>query len=169
MDYWTRYSTAEFFRRPAAGVWAPADQVRHLTKAIRAVAKGLSLPRAFLRILFGWPRRPSRSYAALVIDYEAALGPGVSAGRFAPGEMAQHTEADRARVMEFHARAVHGVCSAMGRWTEQSLDRYALPHPLLGKLTARELAFFTLLHNVHHVQIAERRRLAVTATGVHEH
>ena len=39
-----------------------------------------------------------------------------------------------------------------------TLDRYRLPHPLIGKLTLRELLLWTLYHNAHHVQrIAERR------------
>ena len=41
---------------------------------------------------------------------------------------------------------------AIGSWREQDLDRYVLPHPLLGKLTLREMLFFTLYHNYHHVR-----------------
>ncbi|MGH7601660.1 MAG: DinB family protein, partial [bacterium] len=37
------------------------------------------------------------------------------------------------------------------RWDENSLDKYLLPHPLMGKLTIREMLFFTLYHDVHHV------------------
>jgi hypothetical protein len=32
-----------------------------------------------------------------------------------------------------------------------------LPHPLLGKLTVREMLFFTLYHQRHHVAVVERR------------
>jgi hypothetical protein len=35
---------------------------------------------------------------------------------------------------------------------------YRLPHPLLGKLTVREMLFFTVYHNAHHLdQVASRR------------
>jgi hypothetical protein len=44
-------------------------------------------------------------------------------------------------------------------WREADLDRYLLPHPLLGKLTLREMLHFTLYHNYHHVQsVATRLR-----------
>ena len=33
---------------------------------------------------------------------------------------------------------------------EKDLDRYILPHPLLGKLTIREMLFFTVYHVQHH-------------------
>lgn len=64
------------------------------------------------------------------------------------------------RLMAAHAEAVDRFAAAIGDWPERALDRYRLPHPLLGKLTVREMAQFTLLHNVHHVAVAERRRHA---------
>jgi hypothetical protein len=52
---------------------------------------------------------------------------------------------------------------ALGRWSEQELDRVTLPHPLLGKLTAREVAYFTVYHGRHHVEAVRRRLGAVEA------
>jgi hypothetical protein len=42
------------------------------------------------------------------------------------------------------------LASSIGRWREEDLDYYRLPHPLLGKLTVREMLFFTVYHNYHH-------------------
>jgi hypothetical protein len=158
--YWTAFDPEAFFRRPAPEVWAPADQVRHLTKAIRAVTRGLRIPRLFLLVRFGWHRGASRTLAQIRSDYERALGTGVRAREFAPRALAT-TEMDaagRARVMAHHATAVTEFAGALARWPARALDRYQLPHPLLGKLSVREMVLFTLLHNVHHVNVAERRR-----------
>ena len=35
-------------------------------------------------------------------------------------------------------------------FSEKDLDNYILPHPLLGKLTIREMLFFTIYHVQHH-------------------
>ena len=40
----------------------------------------------------------------------------------------------------------------LGNWSEKDLDKYKLPHPLLGKLTVREMLFFTIYHNEHHLK-----------------
>ena len=163
MEYWSRYSTADFFRRPAPEVWAPADQVRHLNKALKAITQGLSVPRPVLRLLFGRADRASRPFDALRADYRAVLAAGGRAGRrFAPRPLAtaEQSEAHRVRLMAMHERAVSTLCDVLGRWSEQALDAYRLPHPLLGNLTAREMALFALYHNVHHVHVAERRRVA---------
>ena len=159
--YWSAYNLEAFFRRSEPEVWAPADQVRHLTKAIRAVNGGLSLPRLALLILFGSSRRASRSFEALLADYKAALSRGGKAGRFTPASTpaTEQTEAGRARIMAYHAAAVDTFARALERWPDGALDRYRLPHPLLGKLTVREMAYFTLLHNIHHVRVAEGRRV----------
>ncbi|NBX80802.1 MAG: DinB family protein, partial [Flavobacteriales bacterium] len=41
-------------------------------------------------------------------------------------------------------------------FTEDDLDKYVLPHPLLGKLTLREMLCFTIYHVKHHVEIIKR-------------
>ena len=42
------------------------------------------------------------------------------------------------------------LLSAVEKWDETELDQYMLPHPILGKLTVREMLFFTIYHNLRH-------------------
>jgi hypothetical protein len=166
VHYWAAYDTPAFFRRPAPDVWAPADQVRHLTKSIRAVSRGVGLPRPLMLVLFGWSRRTSRTLETLQADYRTALARGAGAGGFAPRPLdaSEQNESNRARLMAHHAAAIDGLCGPLERWSERALDRYRLPHPLMGKLTVREMMLFTLVHNVHHVRVAERRRRELAAS-----
>jgi len=158
--YWSQYATADFFRRPAPDVWAPVDQVRHLTKSMRAVSNGLKRSWPLLWFKFGRTSRPSMQCSKLSAWYEDVLKTRPSAGPFAPAPMeaSQQNDAGRARVMEFHAVAVEEHCGFFARWSEAALDRWRLKHPLLGMLSLREFGFFTLLHNIHHVHVAEGRR-----------
>jgi len=52
---------------------------------------------------------------------------------------------------------VPNLSAAVRRWDEAALDRYQLPHPILGKLTVREMLYFTLYHLGHHAQIVAAR------------
>ena len=45
---------------------------------------------------------------------------------------------------------------ATTRWSESDLDTLALPHPLMGLLSARELLHFTAYHTEHHRTGIER-------------
>ena len=40
--------------------------------------------------------------------------------------------------------------------TEDEFDKYILPHPLLGKLTMREMLYFTIYHVGHHEELTKR-------------
>ena len=39
----------------------------------------------------------------------------------------------------------------------KDLDVYILPHPLLGKVTLREMLYFTIHHNEHHLELLQNR------------
>ncbi len=161
VSYWqVLYSDAAFFHRIAPDIWAPADQVRHLTKSVRAIAVGFETPRLLLALRFGVALRPSREYHASKKAYEDRLQRGVRANKFAPRALEQHeqTGPGRGRIMQQHAEAVSRLCRALERYPEWSLDRLRARHPALGIITMRELAMFALIHNVHHTQVAERRR-----------
>lgn len=162
--YWRAFPTDAFFR-PFGAAWSPADNVRHLTKSIRAVARALSLPRLFVLVAFGPSFRPSHPYAEVVEVYRAALAAGGRAGRFAPAQRTPPAdlEAWREEIMRHREEAARALVRGIGRWGEAALDRYRLPHPLLGKLTVREMLFFTLYHNLHHVRVVERRQSEAAA------
>jgi DinB superfamily len=152
---------AAFFRRIAPEVWAPADQVRHLTKSCRAIAKGFEIPRPLVALRFGVPLRKSRDYRTMVDVYQQRLRRGIRQNPFAPRVLEPHeqTKEGRARTMREHAETIDRLCRAIERYPEWSLDRLRVRHPALGMITMRELGLFALLHNVHHVQIAEERRV----------
>lgn len=157
-EYWGSFPTPELLA-PIGEAWSPADNVRHLTKSIRPVAQALRAPRLALGLLFGPARRPSRSFAEVRDAYHARLAQGVDAGRFAPRPVPVPADAEayRARITGYHDQAAAALAANLTRWPEKSLDRYRMPHPVLGKLTVREMMFFTLYHNLHHVLVVERR------------
>jgi hypothetical protein len=165
--FWEAFSTEEFFA-PVGGGWSPAGNVRHLNKSIGPVARALRLPRVALWVLFGRALRPSRTFAGLRDDYLALLKQGGGAGTFAPeppGELGNDARR-RVELMAKREDFSQQLWAAIESWREQDLDRYRLPHPLLGKLTLREMLFFTLYHNYHHVRnVAARLKSEVGASA----
>lgn len=152
--YWSAFSNDEFFAKMGEA-WSPADNVRHLAKSIRAVAKALRVPRLLLRLRFGAPGRQSLTYDALRERYLGKLAGGADAGRFAPSP---RVVTDRAAVLAEHEQANRELREGIARWPEAALDRYQIPHPVLGKLTVREMLFFTLYHQLHHMDVVKRRK-----------
>ena len=151
--------TAVFFA-PQGDRWSPAEHVRHLTKAAAPLNLGYRLPPALLRLLFGTPRAPSRTFDALRRDYLATLEAGGKAGRFAPSPEGATSDPERRRaeILRRWLSTNESLVKAWGRWRSLELDRARLPHPLLGKLTAREMAAFTVYHSSHHLSLVAGRR-----------
>ncbi|MEO8275131.1 MAG: DinB family protein [Thermoanaerobaculia bacterium] len=140
--------------------WSPADHTRHLAKSTFPVVKALGLPKIVLRVMFGRASAPSRAFPELRELYRARLAKGASAGRFTPSK--RPIPADPAvwqiEVLGRWRTAVTALTAAIPRWQEPALDRYRLPHPLLGPLTVREMLFFTQYHNAHHLNLVASRR-----------
>ncbi len=158
VDFWSDFSTPEFFA-PIGAHWSPSEHVRHLTRSMTPLLPALRMPRSALRLLFGPVTVPSRSYDDIEAAYMLALATGGTAGRYTPTpERATLDSARRNAIMDAHSETLRGMTQALERWSEAQIDAYRLPHPLLGRLTVREMMLFTLLHNQHHVQVAERRR-----------
>jgi len=149
----------ETFFTPQGQSWSPAWHVRHLTKANFPVARALRLPKLVPRLLFGGASGPSRSFEKLREDYRARLAAGGQAGRYAPSDkpLPPDLEDWRQEIVSAYDRSVSDWTSASERWSEKELDRVRLPHPLLGKLTVREMLFFTLYHNAHHANLVASR------------
>ena len=153
---WTAYAQAlpleTFFQAPSPGRWAPITHLRHLTLTHRRVTQGLSTPRPVLRVMFGTPG-PARRYAELVSAYQAALAAGGTApDRYVPALDRTVAEPVRDEALAAYATGAAALRGALARWSESDLDAHALPHDLLGRLSVREVALFTLYHDHHHLR-----------------
>jgi hypothetical protein len=157
-DYLAGLPTARFLA-PQGEKWSPAEHVRHLSKSTFPLVRALGLPKPALFLLFGPQRRGSRSFPELREVYRTRLAAGATAGRFAPSPRPDPAdpEAWRTEVMDTWRRAHRSLLAQIARWKEPALDRYRLPHPLLGKLSVREMLFFTLYHNAHHLRLVASR------------
>ena len=143
-----KFSEAQFFA-PRLGKWSAAEQVKHLSLAAKPLVLALRLPRLVLSLLFGKAKKGSRSYEAIVSLYESKLKAGAKAtGDYIPQATQQTQEQLTNEFRCYYEKLAAGVAT----WREADLDTYRLPHPIIGKLTIREMMYFTLYHQTHHHQ-----------------
>ena len=129
--------------------WSSIKHLDHLLRSVQPLNKALKIPLPGLRILFGQPNRESRSYDELVAKYHLKLSEGAKAsGRYIPS-----ARQESAKIMTQFKDQNKQLCKTIGKWKEEDLDRFLLPHPLLGKLTIREMIYFTIYHMEHHLQL----------------
>ncbi len=153
--------SSEEFQTPQGEHWSPAEHIRHLVTAMRALVQGMSAPKILLALRFGLNRKGSRSFEEIRESYRAALDAGGKAsGRYDPSARRIELEPEelRALIMSRWIAVGENLDRAVSSWSDRALDRHQAKHPLLGVMTVRELLYFTLYHNAHHARrIVERR------------
>lgn len=149
------HQSHESFTKSMNGKWSVGQNLDHLIRSLSPVNQALLLPSFVLRIAFGKPNRSPRSYQGLVERYHQKLSAGGTAsGRFIPPAISW--EQKESKVGDFKIQK-DKMIKRLGSWSEKQLDQYLIPHPLLGKITVREMLFFSAYHIQHHTKLLEER------------
>ena len=145
-----------FFYQPA-GKWSMAQNITHLIIATKSTIPAFNFPRFLLRWYAGKPNRPSKTYEELVAKYKLKLEQGGRAsGRFIPKQNTQDEKKEM--ILQTLSTSIHQLVNIIQKkWKDEELDHYIAPHPLLGKITLRELCYFTIYHTNHHLLICKER------------
>ncbi len=139
----------EEFEKKVDDKWSPGQQAYHLLKSISPVITACKMPGFLLKLFFGKANRPSKTYEALVAKYQLKLQAGGKApARFAVQEIYPYYRKEQ--VIHAINKQLNALTKLINSMSEDALDTYILPHPLLGKLTLREMFYFTAYHVTHH-------------------
>jgi len=132
--------------------WAAGQQLDHIYRSVKPLTLALWLPKFFLRLLFGKANRDSKTNEALITKYLDKLeNGGRASGRFVPQNV---QPGEKGKLIKSLSRTVSNLTSLLNKYSEEELDKFVLPHPLLGKLTLREMMYFTIYHVQHHLKLS---------------
>lgn len=149
--YCSTLSEVDFFYQPD-NKWSPAQQVRHLTIATKTSLLAFTLPKFIVRWVGGKPNRPSRTYDELVAKYKLKLEQGgKSTKRYIPKPISADIGKEPL-LNAFHAAMKKMSTALHNKWKEDEPEKYIVGHPLLGRITVRELGYFNIYHTLHHLE-----------------
>ncbi len=138
----------EDFIKSINSKWTPGQQLEHIYLSIKPLRMALSLPKFMLTLIWGKANRKSKTYEELVAKYQHKLAQGGKAtARFVPKAVNLN---QRETLLKSVLLEITSINKKLTKFTEEELDLYILPHPLLGKLTLREMMYFTIYHAEHH-------------------
>lgn len=142
----------QFSQKRYPDKWTVGQHAYHLIQSTEPLNQALILPKLAIRGLFGKKNeRPERSYSALVEYYQEKLSKGGRApAKFEPSIV---TNDQKPKIIGQLAKELQTLEQNLEKWDEKQLGIYLLPHPLMGKLTVREMFFFTIYHTGHHHRI----------------
>lgn len=144
----------ESFDKAPEGKWTPGQQLEHLGKSVKPIAQGLRLPYFLLKWKFWTANRPSRTYDEVVAKYLNKIPKGYIPGKqYLPAPVSIEKKSDLKRGLD---RSVRSIARSLNKMSEKQVDELVLPHPLIGRITLREMMYFTLYHVDHHYANVQR-------------
>ncbi|MBP2284847.1 2-dehydropantoate 2-reductase [Flavobacterium sp. CG_23.5] len=151
--------------------WSVSQNVEHITIALLRLSNYLALPKSSIQSNFGFSERASINYEKSIMMYKNALEDGVKAtGAFIPKI---HLETNIEELVSQGKNALAVLILNLKYWSEEELEMYNCPHPILGKITVREILYFTNYHVQHHNQTIKNKpmkqvnktRIAIAGIG----
>jgi hypothetical protein len=134
--------------------WTAGQQTEHLCKTTKPLLLPFMLPTWLLKLKFGVANRPSKTYEALVEKYNIKLLTAAAApSKFTPQTVSFEM---KEKLLANLKKNVRILCKLIATKSENDLDRCILPHPLLGKITLREMLYFTVHHVHFHLQSVQK-------------
>jgi len=131
--------------------WNAGQHLDHITKSVAILTKAFSMPKWLIKYKFGKANRPSRSAKENIKRYLEKLKTAKpTPSRFQPDLIEFEQKKVAFQKLE---NTLNKLCVKATKLSEKKLDYYILPHPLLGKMTFRELLHFTTYHVTHHQKL----------------
>ena len=139
-----------FDQRYQPDKWSTAEQLDHLIRSVKPLNQGLLLPSFLIGWIFGKRDRDEYRFEEIRDQYLQKLHTGYKAsGRYIPGRRSAQV---KVKMVERYDKEKFTLIRRLNAWDEQKASSYMLPHPLLDKVTVREMMFFTIYHTYHHLQ-----------------
>lgn len=137
--------------------WTAGQQLEHIYLSVKPVKLAFILPQFIVRLIGGKATHKSRTYEELVNAYLLVLKNGAKATRsYIPNNSTYPKGTELKTKLK---NEIQKLCAYIHQTSEEDLDKLMLPHPLVGKITMREMLYFTIYH-VHHHHMATMQNLS---------
>ncbi len=165
IDWYHEQPEDQFNKEFIAGKWTMAGHLYHLIKSTKGVSKAMAMPKLALRTAFGKSNRTERTfdqqykkYIDTLFSIAETTGQGViPPEKFVP---APGRTFDKEALLKRFSGEIIAMKQQLEKWKEKDLGVYVLPHPAMGKLTIREMIYFTIFHTKHHLDNLQENYVA---------
>lgn len=129
--------------------WTAGQELDHIIKSVFPISQLLA-NKAFIESKFGFIDRATFNYEELINKYQEELKKGGQAmGQFIPNKV---NWIEKESLTSQLTQAIDHILKHLTEYTQKELNQLVIPHPLIGKLTIKEMIFFTVYHVQHHLE-----------------
>jgi DinB superfamily len=148
----------EFWLKQPPSKWTAGQHVIHLVQSTEPLAKAIKYPKFILKWKFGKNNRPNRDFDTVVTRYKEKLAI-VDGQVSSPFSNNMPTSSANEREMWFNKlqKLNQQLNVSTQKQNDSDLDTILLPHPLMGKMTLREILMWNIYHTKHHLDILKNK------------
>ncbi|TAH05038.1 MAG: DinB family protein [Sphingobacteriales bacterium] len=127
--------------------WSVNQNIDHINLSLTQLNKYFLLPKEKIQLIFGLTSKGDVTMATFTLKLNQTLKTGIkSTITFTPDFSSKNTQ----DLILKGQVIISDMVKALMLWSDEDLDTYNCPHPVLGKISAREMLFFTIYHIRHH-------------------
>jgi len=138
--------TDEQFLYSYKGKWTAGQQFQHVSLTITPFLKALFSKESIIE-KFGKINRPTWDYDTVIENYFKTSRQAPQPFLPEPVSVEQKEE-----IAAGIRKDLLSIQQLLEQYTDDELDTFVLPHPLLGKLTIREMFYLMGYHATHHLR-----------------
>ena len=137
--------------------WTVGQHILHLVISLKMLNKALSYPKFLIKYKFGVSNRPSRSYSEVAKRYDEKLSKNQERAKEFNKNLKTPSLKEQNRLTDILQIQNKKLQYKTTKLNDKYLDTLLLPHPLMGKMTLREIIMWTAHHTEHHAKILQQK------------
>ena len=139
------------------GKWTAGQHIMHLIQSAKPFNRALGLPMFVLWYKFGKANRPPRMYDEVVNKYKTKLAAAGTVLSPFSKNMPETPPEGKQSIIDQLSKEKNVLIKKINKISEKNLDKYLIPHPLMGRMLIREMIMWNAYHIEHHMEILKKK------------
>lgn len=136
--------------------WTTGQHILHLVNSLELLNKALSYPKFILKYKFGVCHRETRDYETVAKKYQQKLEENQDRARNFNQKLKKPSIKERERLLTTYQIQQKKLQYKTKKISNKNLNALVIPHPLMGKMTIREIIMWTAHHTEHHLTTLQK-------------
>lgn len=150
---WLENSEDRLWEKGPENRWTTGQHIQHLIDSLKMLNKALLIPKFVLRTKFGTANRATRSYDEVAKRYREKLAANQEKAKNFNKDLKKPSLIEKFKLLKELKAQDDKLIKKLLKIDDKDLDKYLLPHPLMGRMIFREIIMWTAYHTEHHFEI----------------
>ena len=139
------------------GKWTTGQHIMHLIQSARPLNRALGMPMLVLWYKFGKANRGPRTYDLVKDKYKTKLAAAGNVLSPFSRNMPETPPEGKQDIIAQLKKEKDILLKKINKISEKNMDKYLIPHPLLGRMLIREMLMWNAIHVDHHLEILKEK------------